>query len=144
LGVRENVAALFNYGLLAGGIFSFIFSIGLAKILSKKIGAYTLAVSSLALIGVGFFPETIFTLHYFTSATFFVFLALSLFIIGSTIKQNQFEQNMGAIALVFSLFAFASPIFLLFFNGVAIPEALAWFPALFWCMTYGAKMAVSG
>jgi len=144
LGVRDNVAALFNNGLVLGGIFAFIFSIGLAKILSKKIGAYTLAISSLALVGVGLFPETIFTLHYLASAAFFVFLAISLFVIGLTAKRGQFEKNMGIIALIFALFAVVSPVFLPFLNGIAIPEALACFPAFVWCMAYGAKMAVSG
>lgn len=144
LGVRDNVAAIFNNGILLGGIFAFIFSVGLAKILSKKIGAYALAISSLALVGVGLFPETIFTLHYFVSAMFFIFLVLSLFLIGITIKKNQFEQNMGIIALIFALFAVVSPVFLPFLNGIAIPEAIACFPAFVWCMTYGAKMVVSG
>lgn len=144
LGVRENIAALFNNGIILGGIFAFIFSIGLAKILSKKIGAYTLAISALALVGVGLFPETLFTLHYLVSAAFFIFLLISLFIIGITIKRDQFEQNMGIIALIFALFAVVSPVFLPFLNGIAIPEALACFPALVWCMTYGAKMAVGG
>ena len=144
LGARENVAAIFNNGLILGGIFAFIFSIGLAKILSRKIGAYILAISALALIGVGVFPETLFSLHYIMSAAFFVFLAISLFVVGITIKRGNFEQNMGLIAFIFALFAFVSPVFLPFLNGIAIPEALACFPALVWCMVYGAKMAVGG
>lgn len=144
LGVKSNTAALFNIGMILGGIFAFIFSIGLTKILSKKIGAYTLAISSLALVGVGLFPETIFTLHYLASAVFFVFLVISLFIIGITIKRDQFEQNMGIIALIFALFAVVSPVFLTFLNGIALSEALVCFPAFVWCMTYGAKMVVSG
>ncbi len=46
LGIQANTAALFNYGMILGGILTLIFSLGLIKILSNKIGAYLLAVSS--------------------------------------------------------------------------------------------------
>ena len=142
LGVSGISAFFFNNALILGGIFAFIFSIGLIKTLSNKIGAYILGVSSLALIAAGIFPETIFVLHYISSAAFFVLLTIALFIIGITLKQDRFEQNMGVAAIVFALFAISSPIFLKFLNGIAIPEAIACFPAFFWCMTYGLRMTI--
>jgi len=90
LGVEGISAFFFNNGIILGGIFAFIFSLGLVKILSNKIGAYLLAVSSLALIGAGLFPITVFELHYVSSAAFFVLLTAALFIIGITMKHGQF------------------------------------------------------
>ena len=55
LGVEGVSAFFFNNGLILGGILAFIFSIGLMRTLKKKTGAYILAASSLALIGVGLF-----------------------------------------------------------------------------------------
>jgi hypothetical membrane protein len=140
LGVESISSIFFNYGMTIGGILIFVFSLGLIRILSNKIGAYLLCLSSLGLIGIGLFPETIFTIHFISSAAFFILLALSLLLIGLTIKQNQFERNMGMLAILFSIVAMSSTIFLIPFEGVAIPEAFACFPAFVWCMIYGAKM----
>jgi hypothetical membrane protein len=140
LGIKSNAAAFFNIGMTLGGILTFVFSLGLIRILSNKIGAYVLSLSALGLMGIGLFPETIFTLHFISSATFFVLLALSLLFIGLKIKQDPFERNMGMLATLFAMVAISSTIFLIPFEGVAIPEAFACFPAFIWCMIYGAKM----
>ncbi|MCX6666995.1 MAG: DUF998 domain-containing protein [Euryarchaeota archaeon] len=140
LGIKSNAAAFFNIGMMLGGSLTFVFSLGLIRILSNKIGAYILSLSALGLIGIGLFPENIFTLHFISSATFFVLLALSLLLIGLKIKQNPFERNMGMLATLFAVVAIGSTIFLIPFEGVAIPEAFACFPAFIWCMIYGAKM----
>ena len=140
LGIKSNAAAFFNIGMILGGSLTFVFSLGLIRILSNKIGAYILSLSALGLIGIGLFPETIFTLHFISSATFFVLLALSLLLIGLKIKQDPFERNMGMLATLFAMVAISSTIFLIPFEGVAIPEAFACFPAFIWCMIYGAKM----
>jgi hypothetical membrane protein len=140
LGIQTNTAALFNYGMILGGILALIFSIGLIKILSNKIGAYILALSSVALIGIGLFPETIFTIHFITSASFFVLLTFALLIIGLTIKQNPFERIMGLLALVLAVIAISSTAFLFHMDGIAITEAFTCFPAFIWCFIVGIKM----
>jgi hypothetical membrane protein len=145
LGIQENTGALFNYGMIFGGILALIFSFGLMKMLSNKLGAYVLALSSLALIGIGVFPETIFTLHFLTSASFFILLAIALIIIGLTSRQNTFERTIGLVALVLVLIAIGSTFFLFHFDGIAITEALSCFPAFIWCSIVGLKMTrVSG
>jgi hypothetical membrane protein len=145
LGIQENTALLFNYGMIIGGILALIFSLGLMKILSNKLGASLLALSSLALIGIGVFPETIFALHFVTSASFFILLAIALLIIGLTSTQNSFERNIGLLALVLVFIAICSTVFLFHFDGIAIPEALSCFPAFIWCSIVGMKMTrVSG
>ena len=140
LGIMENSAVFFNYGMIIGGILTFVFSLGLIKILSNKTGAYLLALSSVALIGIGVFPETVAALHFITSASFFMFLTIALLIIGLTIRKNHFERSMGSLAFVFALVALSSTVFLLYLEGIAIPEALSCFPAFVWCLIVGLKM----
>ena len=140
LGIKGVSAIFFNSGFILGGILTFIFSLGLIKMLSKKIGAYVLSMSSLALIGIGLFPVIIYIPHYISSAAFFMLLTLSLLVIGLTIKQDRFECYMGVLAILFALIAIGSTVFLLIFDGIAIPESLSCFPAFIWCMIYGVKM----
>lgn len=144
LGVEGISAFFFNNGLVVVGIFCLIFSIGLAKSMSNKIGAYILALSAISLIGVGIFPLTIFELHYISSASFFFLLTFSLLVIGITMKINHFDDKMGLIAIILALLACSSVVFLNFFQGIAIPETIACLPTFLWCMIYGLKMASEG
>jgi len=140
LGIQQNTAALFNNGMILGGTLSLVFSFGLMRILSRKIGAYLLALSSVALIGIGLFPETIFTLHFVTSASFFVLLTIGLLLIGLTSKQNPFERTMGILAFMPVFIAIGSTLFLFHLDGIAITEAFSCFPAFIWCFLVGIKM----
>jgi hypothetical membrane protein len=140
LGVQTNTAALFNYGMIAGGVFAFIFSFGLIKVLSRKIGGYVLLFSSIALIGIGIFPETVFVLHFFTSATFFVTLTVALLLLGITMQKDPFKRPVGLLALACAGVAMTSALFLFPLKGIALPEAFSCFPAFVWCFIVGAKM----
>jgi len=142
LGVEGISAIFFNSGMIIGGILTFGFSLGMIRLMDNKIGAYTLASSSLALIGIGIFPETIFTIHFIVSASFFVLLAISLLIIGLTTRKNQSERMMGLMATIFALVAISSTVFLIPWEGIAIPETLSCFPGFIWCMIYGYKMTI--
>ncbi len=142
LGVQQNTAVLFNNGMILGGILILIFSFGLMRVLSKKIGAYLLALSAFALIGIGLFPETIFTLHFVTSASFFVLLIIGLLMIGLTSKKNSFERTMGLLALLLVSIAISSTVFLFHLDGIAITEAFSCFPAFIWCLLVGIKMTL--
>lgn len=142
LGVEGVSASVFNNGLIFGGILAFIFTVGLAKILSNKTGAYLLAIGALSLVGVGLVPITMYVLHYIVSAAFFVLLTIGLLIIGITLKRNKFDQSMGDIAIVFALLASISPLTLSFSNGIAVPETIICFLAFLWCMSYGVKMTM--
>lgn len=143
LGIQGLPALIFNNGIILGGIFAFIFSIGLSKILSYKLGAYLLAISSLALIGAGIFPKTLFLLHYVSSTIFFVALTLALLIIGYTLKETKFEHKLGIAAIFFAIVACSSPLFLNILKGIAIPEAIVCFPAFIWCMVFGVKIILN-
>jgi hypothetical membrane protein len=140
LGVVGTAAPLFNTGMILGGFLLFIFSLGLMKVLSYKIGVCILCLSSLALIGIGMFPETVFTLHLVVSISFFVLLTISLLVIGLKIKQDPSERNMGLLAIFFAMMAICSTVFLIPYRGIAISESITCFPAFIWCMIYGAKM----
>lgn len=143
LGVSKNTALLFNYGMITGGVLTFIFSLGLIRVLSRKTGAYLLSLASFALIGIGMFPETVSLLHFFTSASFFVILTIAFLIIGVTIKQNHFEKSIGLLALVFALISVGSSVFLFHWKGIALPEAFSCFPAFVWCSIVGVKMTLT-
>jgi len=140
LGVEGISAIFFNSGMILGGILALVFSLGLIKILKNKTGGYILSLSSLALIGIGIFPETVYILHFIVSAAFFVLLAISFLIIGLTIKRNQSERTMGILATLFAIIAICSTIFTIPWEGIAIPEAVSSLPAFIWCMVYGVKM----
>ena len=140
LGVEGVSALFFNSGMIFGGILALLFSIGLMKTLSNKIGAYTLGLSAIALIGIGIFPENINLPHFIASAAFFILVTLSLIILAMTIKKDKFEKNMAGLATIFAMIALSSGLLLLPFEGIAIPESVVCFPAFIWCMIYGLKM----
>jgi hypothetical membrane protein len=126
--------------MILGGVLTFIFSLGLLRVLSNKAGAYLLMASSFALIGIGVFPETVYVLHFFSSASFFVTLTIALLVIGMTIKQNHFERSIGFLALLFALIAMSSSVFLFQLKGVALSEAFSCFPWFGWCLVVGVRM----
>jgi len=128
--------------LILGGFFVFIFSICLIHLLKNKIGAYILLGSSISLVGIGIFPETISILHYLTSAAFFILLTIAMLIIGITMYFSNSYKKLGIIALFFSIIALVSPLTLSHLNGIAIPEAMACFPAFIWFMFFGLKISV--
>jgi hypothetical membrane protein len=139
----DGISSLFlNNGFVLVGILAFIFSIGLIKLLSKKIGGYLLALSSIALIFVGIFPVTIFDLHFIVSAIFFISLTVGILIVGITLRNNPYEKNLGNAAIIISVICFISPISLYFFDGIAIPEMIICFFIFLWYMSYGVKLAL--
>ncbi len=141
LGVEGLSAFFFNNGLILGGFIIFIFSLCLIHLLKNKIGAYLLLGSSISLIGIGVFPETIFLLHYLTSVVFFILITIAMVIIGFTMLMSNSYKILGKIALFFSIIALMSPFTLIYLNGIAIPEAMVCFPAFIWCMLFGIRIS---
>ncbi len=141
LGVEGLSAFFFNNGLILGGFIIFIFSLCLIHLLKNKIGAYLLLGSSISLIGIGVFPETIFLLHYLTSVVFFILITIAMVIIGFTMVMSNSYKILGKIALFFSIIALMSPFTLIYLNGIAIPEAMVCFPAFIWCMLFGIRIS---
>jgi len=140
LGVSGSSAPLFSVGVIVTSILALVFSAGLVKMLSTKTGGYVLMISSVALFSIGVFPMSLGAVHYFVSATFFVSLLIGLLILGTTLNMNHFEEKMAKLAIIVSAISICSPIFLLFWKGVAFSETIVFFLAFLWCMLYGAGM----
>jgi len=142
LGAEGVSAFFFNNGLIFSGFFALIFSVGLIRILYMRLGGLVLSISSLALVGVGIFPITIFIPHYVASAIFFISLTIGILIIGITMKHYQFDRKMGNAAISISLICLISPVTLYFFKGIAVPEMIICFFVFLWYMSYGVKIAI--
>jgi hypothetical membrane protein len=142
LGSKGVSSLFFNNGLILAGTLGFIFSVGLIKILSTKIGGHLLAISSIALVFVGIFPVTIFELHYIASAAFFISLTIGILIIGISIRHNALDKKMGNIAISIAIISFISPVTLYFYGGIAIPEIIICFFIFLWYMSYGVKISI--
>jgi len=133
LGIAPNSAILFNGSMILGGVCMFVFSLGLLRETSQKLGIYLLSMSSLTLIGIGLFPETMILQHFLSSAAFFILIVVSMLVIGLTFRNQNRGSLVADAALLFSIIALFSTIFLLLLPGIAITEALVCFPAFVWC-----------
>lgn len=142
IGVRGIAAILFNSGLIIGGILALIFAIGLGQLLTNRmlgrVGSLLLSLAAVALCSIGIFPETAGTLHYVVSVAFFVLLPLSLFFLGAALLQEPTERSLGAFAVLAG--AVATAVWALPWEGLAIPEAIAYLAASLWSMTLSVKM----
>jgi len=147
LGVVEGITAtLFNSGLLIGGVLCFVFATGLFAFLKKhiagKIGAFTFALASLALLAIGVFPENIRPTHYIVSVMFFMLLPIAMLIIAGAFWLMH-KTRMAAFTLLVAVTA-ATP-WILYFAipyapNVAVPEAVSAFAGAVWAVTLSGKM----
>jgi len=139
LGVSGPAATIFNSSLIVGGTLSFIFSLGVRKVLPSKfgwLGVILFAVASLSLIGIGVFPETAGRIHTYFSTAFFALLGLSLLANGSALllssrKLGSFTILLGVVSGVVWLFPH---------RGVAIPEFISALGGSIWSAVMGAKL----
>jgi hypothetical membrane protein len=148
LGVVPGMTGLvFNFGLYASGFFVFIFAVfGLFNYLGQrwigKIAAVAFAAVGLALIGIGFFPETVVPAHYLFSVAFFLFMPISLLIV-TVAFAIMHQPKMAAFTLLIAVAA-ALPWVLLFtlhyVSGVAIPEFLSALAGSAWSVLLSYKM----
>ena len=142
LGRLEYGSAVFNIGLVLIGIILLVFSIGMHLLLiEQRIGPTIFALSAIYLIGVGVYPLPM-PEHVDLSGLFFIAFPIGFVIFGLVNRDSEIEflKKMGRAALSL-IFIFAiSPIPLLFFNGIAIPEAMVIIPGFLWCMVFGFYM----
>jgi len=139
LGRPDFGLTFFNYTLILVGILLLTFSFGLLySSKGERIGPTVLALSSIYFIGVGIFPLPD-PNHVDVSGLFFIAFPLGFLMLGLKMykKRSRFIKNMG-ISIGGS-----TPIFLLFYEGIAIPEVIILFPGFFWCMTYGLHLVTS-
>lgn len=136
LGIR---VPLFNYTLFIVGIILLIFTLGLyCSLYGERAGPVVFALSSLYFMGVGLVPLPD-PIHVDTSGLFFIAFPLGFFILGLQLyqKTNAFLRTMSRAALIFTVISVCSPVFLLFYRGIAIPEMIILVPGFLWCLRYG-------
>ncbi|MGC8849561.1 MAG: DUF998 domain-containing protein [Candidatus Bathyarchaeia archaeon] len=125
LGVGGS-SQLFNLGLILSGVLLFLCALGLYNIdpggVIPSLGWALLASSGLSLIGVGVFPENKGNIHLYFSVAFFALLASSLLVVGFGLISY---RRYGLAAFTFSLGATASLVWLMPYEGAAIPEAIS-------------------
>lgn len=124
LGVGKT-APLFNFGLMTAGLLLFIFSLSSLSVTREFSGLFAsllLGLDSLALFGVGLFPESYGDLHFWVSVLFFLlfpFIALSFsfFFWKKGMKRGSF------LSLLLSFLSWMPWIYP--WEGWAIPETLS-------------------
>ncbi len=142
LGRLDYGKSCFNYGLVIIGILLLIFSIGLHILLiGQRTGPTIFALSAIYLIGVGVYPLPL-PEHVDLSGLFFIAFPIGFLIFGLVNYQSkdQFLKKMGLVALIFIIIFAITPVTLLFFKGIAIPEAIVIIPGFIWCMIFGFYM----
>lgn len=151
LGIVPGVTStLFNFGLYLSGLFSVIFAVGLYRFLDEhaigKVGSIIFVAASLALEGIGAFPENMRPFHYIFSVAFFVLMPIALLVIATyflKIRQKQmatFTLLAAFIAAVPWVLQFTVP----YVSGVAIPEAISAVAGSVWTVVLGYKMLKEG
>ncbi|UCH71671.1 MAG: DUF998 domain-containing protein [Thermoplasmatales archaeon] len=145
LGKQDAVPSIFNNGLIVTGILLLLFSVGLSKELKERHASpLFFGLSSIFLIGVGLIPlPSIY--HVLVSVLFFVAFTYAFFAFGFLFFKDatSFLRNKGIFAIFILIIISISAIFLLFLEGVAIPEMMVMVPGFFWCVLFGSKMVSS-
>ena len=123
-----------------------MFSFGLYYTLNgERFGPTALALSSIYFIQVGIIslPDPT---HVDVSSLFFIAYPIGFFLLGIRTFNNpvDFIRKMGLFALVIAILSVVSPLVLLFYKGIAIPEMIILMPGFIWCMIYGYYFIVSG
>lgn len=125
LGVGKT-APLFNFGLMAAGLLLFLFSLS-SLLLTKEepfglLASLLLALDSLALFGIGLFPESYGSLHFWVSVLFFLlfpFIALSF----SVFFWKRGMKMGSSLSLLLSFLSWMP--WTHRWEGLAIPETLS-------------------
>ncbi|MDW8022621.1 MAG: DUF998 domain-containing protein [Nitrososphaerota archaeon] len=146
LGVVEGfTSAMFNSGLIAGGVLALIFAAGLFKVQSSalgKAGALIFFLAALSLTAIGVFPENVRPIHYYVSVAFFTLSPIALLVLCAAFAQAG-KRRMGLFTFIVALFAAAVWVFqwtVGFGANVAIPEALSALAFSVWAIVAGYGM----
>jgi hypothetical membrane protein len=145
LGREQYDILLFNYSLIVLGFLLLFFTFGLNYSLkNERFGPTFLSISSLYFIAVGIFPLPD-QYHIDFSSLFFIAFPLGFFALGLKMYKMKYEfiKKMGIFALIIGIVAACSSVFLIFFQGIAIPEMLILIPGFIWCMIYGLHLIFS-
>jgi hypothetical membrane protein len=147
LGVQPGITGIvFNVGLVVSGLLFLVFTVGLFTVMREqvlgKVGAFILALSCIALIGIGVFNESFSPTHYLVSVAFFVFFPISLLVL-SAVFWLLHQPRFGVFTLVVALVAAA--VWVLEFTlhyapNVAIPEFVSGLAGAVWLEALSFRM----
>jgi hypothetical membrane protein len=148
LGVHEKSAALFNSGLIIGGILDTIFAFGVIHFYQNQTigrgGAFFLLLAGIFLASIGIFPETApNNIHYIVSVAFFAAFPMSLLIQSVALLSTPMYRKLGAFTLVMAIIAvipWAIWTPLKPYRGVAIPELISALAAATWSIGMGTTL----
>jgi hypothetical membrane protein len=143
LGIDGSTTSLFNSGLIATGLLSLVFAMGLGKsLVTNRVGYFGMAslfLGSISLSAVGLFPRSIDLPHDSASIAFFVFIALALLLIGiDAIVASQ--RLWGALSLVAAAVTLAFLLAPWPWTGGAIEQLLSCLPWALWTVFLGARL----
>jgi hypothetical membrane protein len=145
LGARANSSALFNTGLIVGGVLIAVFALGLRKSLKSRAignaGALAFLLTAAALCSVGIFPETAGDIHRYVSVVFFVLLVISLWLVGAALVQLG-ERGLGLVIIIAGVVA--ATVWAYPWPAEAIPELVAALAASACSITLGVRAFKSG
>jgi len=152
LGVSQvpNVANLFNFSLILGGVLTLIFAVGFVKAYGKNllfnVGGIILMLGSVSLSFVGIITETYGVLHGCVSMGYYVLFPLALVLVGTAF----FLMNMkvkayvsilaGTIALIVILSSLATRWHKWLSLGFAVPEIIEAIIIAAWVVWMGASL----
>jgi hypothetical membrane protein len=142
LGVQGPVtAAIFNTGLVLGGVLFALFTVGLSIYVGKnlvgKAASALLFVASVSLIAIGLFNESFGYVHYLVSVAFFVSLPLSLAVfVAAFWREGKSRLSLFTLALaVVAGLVWGLELTVQFVPGVAIPETISGVAGAVWVWT---------
>jgi hypothetical membrane protein len=147
LGVQEGLTVpLFNYGLIISGAMSLVFASGILALLRNKlvgkVGSFTFALATLALIAIGIFPENARPMHYFASVAFFALIPIAMLVLMwafaqvGKVKTALYTLLVAIVAAVPWVIQFAVH----YVSDVAIPETISALSASAWTIALGFMM----
>jgi len=109
LGNSGLSAAVFNTGLIAGGVLLLPFFAGISRHMGSSVltksGAVLGVFSALSLISIGLFPAAYFgDMHFFLAITFFVFAELSMVLLSMHFLVHRESKLQGTAGLLLITF----------------------------------------
>ena len=146
LALKGGAAALFNGGLIGGGILSLLFAIGLRwSILWKRfwgrLGVASLVLGSVALCAIGLFPRNLDVPHDSASLAFFWFIPLALFMIGG-VTYTESHKILGFLTMVGAGLSIGIQLIPWPWSGGALPQMFSCFPWMLWSTVFAAMLLV--
>jgi len=147
LGVAKGITApIFDVGLVAAGVFAFLFStfglFSFSKARLGKVGAAFFAAATVALICIGIFNEHYSPTHYIVSVAFFALSPIALFILTASFWQGKY-RGLSVLTVALGFIA-AVPWILQLTNkyvpNVAIPETISAVAVSAWAIAVSVKM----